>query len=47
MSYADMLAIVKRAISPIVDDHYPSKANREKMSLYDLIALWRYGSHSL
>ncbi len=32
-----MVAIVRRVVSPIVAEHYPSKANNEKMSLYDLI----------
>ncbi len=33
-----MLAIVRRVISLIVDEHYPSKAYHERMSLHDLIA---------
>ena len=28
---------IKSLIKPIVDEYYPSKANRETMSLYDLI----------
>jgi len=37
MNYSDMIAIVKRALSSIVDKYYPSKSNNEKMSLHDLI----------
>lgn len=29
---------IRSVISPVVERHYPSKANHEKMSLYDLIA---------
>jgi coproporphyrinogen III oxidase-like Fe-S oxidoreductase len=29
---------IKSVIYPVVEEHYPSKANHEKMSLYDLIA---------
>ncbi|MBW9222235.1 hypothetical protein KKP97_04210 [Methanothermococcus sp. SCGC AD-155-C09] len=28
---------IRELIKPIVDEHYPSKANKEVMSLYDLI----------
>lgn len=29
---------IRSVISPVVESHYPSKANHEKMSLYDLVA---------
>ena len=29
---------IRSVVSPVVEKHYPSKANHEKMSLYDLIA---------
>jgi len=29
---------VRAVVSPVVEKHYPSKANHEKMSLFDLIA---------
>jgi hypothetical protein len=38
MSYSDIIAIIKRATSSIVNKYYPLKVNNEKMSLYDLIA---------
>jgi hypothetical protein len=31
------IKFIRRLILPIVQKHYPSKANREKMKLYDLI----------
>ncbi|MBS7633917.1 hypothetical protein KEJ34_00210 [Candidatus Bathyarchaeota archaeon] len=38
MNYGEMVSFVKRAISAVVDVHYPSKANHERMSFHDLIA---------
>ncbi|MGQ9680758.1 MAG: hypothetical protein ACUVV4_08360 [Candidatus Bathyarchaeia archaeon] len=32
------VGFIRSVISPVVDRHYPSKANHEKMSLYDLVA---------
>jgi hypothetical protein len=29
---------IRSVVSPVVEKHYPSRANHEKMSLYDLIA---------
>jgi hypothetical protein len=37
MNLRDEINSIKSIISPIVEEHYPSKANHEKMSLYDLI----------
>jgi hypothetical protein len=31
------IKFIRRLIFPVVQKHYPSKANREKMKLYDLI----------
>jgi len=31
--------VIRRMIKPIVDEHYPRKANREALSLYDLIVV--------
>ena len=37
--YKEEIETIKELIKPIVDEYYPSKANREVMSLYDLITL--------
>jgi len=37
--YKEEVESIKELIKPIVDEYYPSKANREVMSLYDLITL--------
>lgn len=31
-------AFIRSVVSPVVEKHYPSKANHGKMSLFDLIA---------
>jgi len=36
--YRDEIVFIGSVVSPVVEEHYPSKANRERMSLYDLIA---------
>jgi len=35
--YLEEINAIKELIKPIVDEYYPSKANREVISLYDLI----------
>ena len=35
--YLEEINAIRELIKPIVDEYYPSKANREVISLYDLI----------
>ena len=37
--YLEEINTIKELIKPIVDEYYPSKANREVISLYDLITV--------
>ena len=37
--YFGEINIIKELIKPIIDEYYPSKANREVLSLYDLIII--------
>jgi len=37
--YVEEVGAIKGLIKPIVDEYYPSKANREVISLYDLITV--------
>ena len=37
--YREEVEVIRELIKPIVDEYYPRKANREVMSLYDLITL--------
>jgi len=37
--YVEEINAIKELIKPIVDECYPSKANRETISLYDLIII--------
>lgn len=37
--YLEEINAIKELIKPIVDEYYPSKANRETISLYDLITV--------
>ena len=37
--YLEEINAIKELIKPIVDEYYPSKANREVISLYDLITV--------
>jgi len=39
--YKKEIKTIKGLIEPIVEEYYPSKANREVISLYDLITLRR------
>jgi len=36
--YGEEASFVRSVVSPVVEGHYPSRANREVMSLYDLVA---------
>ena len=36
--YLEEVGFIGSVVSPVVEERYPSKANREVMSLYDLIA---------
>ena len=39
--YLEEINAIKELIKPIVDEYYPSKANKEVISLYDLITwIW-------
>ena len=37
--YFGGIKIIKRLINPIIDEYYPSKANRETLSLYNVMAI--------
>ena len=37
--YVKEIEMIKTLIKPIVEEYYPSKANREIITLYDLITL--------
>jgi len=37
--YLEEINAIRELIKPIVDEYYPSKANREVISLYDLITV--------
>ena len=40
--YRKDVEVIRELIKPIVDEYYPNKANREVMSLYNLITLGGY-----
>jgi len=42
--YLEEINAIKRHIKPIMDEYYPSKANKEVVSMYDLITV---GIHAL
>jgi len=37
--YVEEISTIRKLIKPIVDEYYPAKANREIITLYDLITL--------